>query len=171
MNDGDKLARSVLWRAARCVQDSDTKGATAIIFDACIASIDDVDVKSMVDAVQRASTLIVVGAELCAVALRKAAGDPHPTCYNSELFYSMEVSTLEGLAIDFDDVDTAPSAVTALRCISAGLNRDFDLLSSVLKAHVHVCGVASVFEVVGDLINYYIAFADGEIDEKVFDSA
>jgi hypothetical protein len=110
----------------------------------------------------RSAALIMVGAELCATALRRSAGDPNPDKALAEgTTIAIEV-TSDGERLSFDDVTDDPCWATALRCVTAGLNYDLDLLSSVLKAHVHSHGLDSFLEIIADLVGFYLAFTDGD---------
>lgn len=153
-------AREVMWRAARQTKDGDVRGATQTLLDAWVHCI----------FANGPACLVDTGAELCATALRKRVALPGlpEGAPDGDVFYNLRMSTPEGCAMSFEDVAKDPAELAALRCVNAKLNNDGDLLSCVLDVYIGHHGTMRTLDILAELVNYYLLFGQGDIDNEVF---
>jgi hypothetical protein len=148
-----------MWRAARQARDGDARGATQTLLDAWLHCV----------FTSGATCLVDTGAELCVTALRKRVAPNLPEGVpDGDVFYNMQLSTPEGCAVSFEDVAKDPAELAALRCVNAKLNNDGDLLSCVLDVYIGHHGAVRTLDILAELINYYLVFGQGHIDDEVF---
>jgi len=165
-------ARAVLLKAANYARCGDIECATSVLVEACMAGVDvnssdRADYAAMsLEVTVEAVALAVSGAQLCAGVLRDKAGDPHPECGSDDRFYALRLATVDGDALPFEALHEGVSAATSLRCVSAALNADEHMLAGVLEAHLTTHGHASVFDIVGDLVKFYVLFSSGDLREE-----
>lgn len=156
-------ARTAFYRAVDQMESGDTDGATETILRQCLDGVQhNIFGHMSIEDVVRALGFVVVGTDICATSLRRMAGDPQPDGAPAEdIFIAMEVRNTSGVPLSFDDVFDGPGGATALRCVGAGLNHDFDSMSCVLKAHVETHGHIALFDVIADLVTLYVMLGCG----------
>lgn len=160
MFSSEEDLREAFLKAAGQTRDGDGDAAGLTILKAC-GGVEHVASKAEAFyAYAQCTSLIVVGTDICAVAVRDKSGDPTPWAPpDPNHIFAVEVGVkADGVhqAMPNDD----PCWATTVGCINAGLNQDMDMLANSLSAHVEQFGLDTFPGIVADLISFYLAVTD-----------